>query len=385
MRAFRQFVLVLAGAAAAASFIVSARSRDSRYSALTPPFLEIPIPRHPPASRQTREVGKKLYAANCEKCHGERGTGDGPAAPFLLPRPRDLTMGAYKFRTTEFGLLPTDEDIFRTIARGADGTGMPPWQSILNDQERWALVDYIKDFCPRFAEGPPPEPVKIPKPPKTAPDLANGKRLYEKLECTKCHGADGRGDGPSAPFLNDAKGFHVNSRDFTDPASFRSGWTAREIVRALKTGLNGTPLPIYVGLMNQRENYDVAAYVMSMAKPGPGDQKREAARGKRDFAGPDRIIALRERAWKFEPAEIRVHRGETVRVDFSATDNGMGAGHGFAIDGQERLAFINGTTVDRPMSVIFRIDAPGRYTYYCATDCSSNDLHPRMIGTLVVE
>jgi mono/diheme cytochrome c family protein len=350
-----------------------------------PPFLAVRIPRHPPATRGTRERGKSLYEANCEKCHGARGAGDGPAAVFLLPRPRDFTTAAYKFRTTEFGLLPTDEDIFRTITRGADGTGMPPWQSLLNDEERWALVDYIKDFSPRFAEGPPPEAVKIPKPPKTSPNLANGKRLYATLECGKCHGAEGRGDGPSAPFLNDAKGFHVNSRDFTDPASFRAGWTAREIVRTLKTGLNGTPLPIYIGLMTQEENYDIAAYVMSLAKPGSGDQKQETMRSMPGLGSPDRVVRLREHAWKFEPAEIHLRKGETVRVEFSTTDNGLGSGHGFALDGWEHSVFINGTMVGRPMSVTFRIEEPGRYTYYCATDCSTNELHPRMTGVLVVE
>ncbi|HYB54503.1 MAG TPA: c-type cytochrome, partial [Thermoanaerobaculia bacterium] len=305
-------------------------------------------------------------------------------AAFLQPPPRDFTTGAYKFRTTEFGLLPTDEDIFRTITRGLDGTGMPPWQDLLGDEERWALVDYIKDFSPRFAEEPRPRSLPIPRPSWRAPDLTHGKELYAKLECAKCHGVDGRGAGPSAPFLNDAKGFHINSRDFTDATSFRAGWTAREIVRTLKTGLNGTPLPIYIGLMTPKEDYDIAAYVMSMAKPGPGDQKRVVARTMPGLSAT-RVVALRERAWKFEPAEIRIQRGETVRIEFSATDDGIGAGHGFAIDGWEREVFLNGTMVGRPMSVTFRIDKPGRYTFYCATDCSTNELHPRMTGTLLVE
>jgi mono/diheme cytochrome c family protein len=38
-----------------------------------------------------------------------------------------------------------------------------------------------------------------------------------------------------------------------------------------------------------------------------------------------------------------------------------------------------------PLSVTFRIDEPGRYKFYCATQCSTTDLHPRMNGTLIVE
>ncbi len=67
-----------------------------------------------------------------------------------MPPPRDFVSAQYKFRTTASGQLPTDEDIFRTISRGATGTGMPPWQYLLDDNDRWALVDYVKTFSPQL-------------------------------------------------------------------------------------------------------------------------------------------------------------------------------------------------------------------------------------------
>jgi heme/copper-type cytochrome/quinol oxidase subunit 2 len=97
------------------------------------------------------------------------------------------------------------------------------------------------------------------------------------------------------------------------------------------------------------------------------------------------VITIREHAWKYEPSEIHVKKGEVVRIDFSTTDNGLGAGHGFAIDGFDQSVFINGAMVGAPLSVTFRIDEPGRYKFYCATQCSTTDLHPRMNGTLIVE
>ena len=100
---------------------------------------------------------------------------------------------------------------------------------------------------------------------------------------------------------------------------------------------------------------------------------------------PSRVIKVREHAWKYEPSEIRIKAGEVVQLDFSTTDNGLGAGHGFAIDGYDQNVFINGATVGSPQSVTFRIDTPGHYTFYCATQCSTTDLHPHMHGTLVVE
>jgi hypothetical protein len=72
-------------------------------------------------------------------------------------------------------------------------------------------------------------------------------------------------------------------------------------------------------------------------------------------------------------------------IEFSATDNGLGAGHGFALDGLDQSVFINGAMVGAPLSVTFKVDNPGRYNFYCSTQCSTTDLHPHMHGTLIVE
>lgn len=69
--------------------------------------------------------GQAVYERHCASCHGPAGRGDGPAAPFLTPRPRDFTLGRYKLRTTETGSLPTDEDIVRSVREGLPGSAMP--------------------------------------------------------------------------------------------------------------------------------------------------------------------------------------------------------------------------------------------------------------------
>src|SRR5258706_5972078 len=61
------------------------------------------------------DLGKTIYRDRCAMCHGDSGKGNGPAAPFLHPRPREFTAGALKFRTTESGSIPTDADLDRTI------------------------------------------------------------------------------------------------------------------------------------------------------------------------------------------------------------------------------------------------------------------------------
>src|SRR5512143_1668693 len=74
-----------------------------------------------------REAGKQLYLAHCAQCHGEKGDGQGIAAPFLLPRPRDFTAGKFKIRNTPSGSLPTTEDLKHIIRVGMPYTAMPAW------------------------------------------------------------------------------------------------------------------------------------------------------------------------------------------------------------------------------------------------------------------
>jgi mono/diheme cytochrome c family protein len=353
-------------------------------TSLTPSFLDTPVAAQPPATAASIAHGKQLYDANCVQCHGAEGRGDGYGAPFLVPTPRDLTAGQFKFRTTSSGALPTDDDLFRTISRGADGTGMPPWQYMLSDDDRWALVDYVKTFDSRFASAHGLKPMPLPDGPPKSGHAGRGRDVYAKMQCAKCHGDDGRGVGPSSASLVDAKGRYVNTRDLTQPGSFRTGWTEREIIRTLETGMNGVPMPSYSSTMTTQEEYDMVAYVLSLSKHG-SNQKRQTARGMEGLGTPDRVIALREHAWKYEPSEIRVKHGEVVRIDFSATDNGLGAGHGFAVDGLDQNVFINGAMVGAPLSVVFKVDQPGRYNFYCSTQCSTTDLHPHMHGVLIVE
>ncbi|GIX48122.1 MAG: hypothetical protein KatS3mg131_2333 [Candidatus Tectimicrobiota bacterium] len=68
------------------------------------------------------EAGEKLYRERCRHCHGEEGDGQGVSTPFVYPKPRAFTSGIYKFRTrhetANGNRLPSDEDLFRSIAEG---------------------------------------------------------------------------------------------------------------------------------------------------------------------------------------------------------------------------------------------------------------------------
>ncbi|MEK6572509.1 MAG: cytochrome c, partial [Bacteroidota bacterium] len=53
------------------------------------------------------EAGKALYEKYCSTCHGLEGKGEGAAAVYLSPKPRDFTEGIFKFQSTPAGALPT--------------------------------------------------------------------------------------------------------------------------------------------------------------------------------------------------------------------------------------------------------------------------------------
>ncbi len=84
--------------------------------------------------------GKAVYDKWCAECHGNTGAGDGSAAEYMLPRPRDFTKGVYQIRTTASGELPTDADLLHVVTEGMPGSAMPDWKTRLNDTERADVV-----------------------------------------------------------------------------------------------------------------------------------------------------------------------------------------------------------------------------------------------------
>src|SRR6516164_4273994 len=139
--------------------------------------------------------GKQLYDEHCAECHGETGRGDGPAAAMLKPRPRDFTSGKYKIRSTESGSVPTDSDLLQSVKQGLYGTSMPGWDHVLPDADITEVIAYIKSLSPQFRSQQPVTVAIVPGTPSSPESVSRGQRAYEKLQCGKCHGTDGRGTG----------------------------------------------------------------------------------------------------------------------------------------------------------------------------------------------
>jgi mono/diheme cytochrome c family protein len=83
--------------------------------------------------------GKALYAANCARCHGPEGKGDGPDATYAADLTDDLRIE-----------LNTEGVLFYKIWNGRikEGKGptedMPAFQGRLARDQVWTLVEYLK-------------------------------------------------------------------------------------------------------------------------------------------------------------------------------------------------------------------------------------------------
>ena len=81
--------------------------------------------------------GKALYTTWCAGCHGPTGQGDGPDAVYYDSKPSSLAAASYKRGTT-------DKAVLKIIAKGVPGTPMEGFGKKLKDEDRQALVDYLK-------------------------------------------------------------------------------------------------------------------------------------------------------------------------------------------------------------------------------------------------
>ncbi|TAJ10159.1 MAG: cytochrome c [Nitrospirae bacterium] len=94
--------------------------------------------------------------------------------------------------------------------------------------------------------------------PAGVPD--QGKPIFEE-RCASCHGLQGRGDGPQAPFLSPR------------PASLISAGTSvktdAELFAVINNGKPRTAMPAWKDALNEQERRDVLAYIRTLVRFHP--------------------------------------------------------------------------------------------------------------------
>jgi mono/diheme cytochrome c family protein len=109
------------------------------YDAMTNPL---------PRTRETVERGARVYAENCESCHGATGFGDGAAGRQLSPPPGNLAW------LSEMPMGQWDPFMYWTVAEGGTqfGTAMPAFKDGLSKDDIWAVIAYVQAQLPQSAK-----------------------------------------------------------------------------------------------------------------------------------------------------------------------------------------------------------------------------------------
>jgi DMSO reductase family type II enzyme heme b subunit len=288
---------------------------------------------------------KDIYQLRCAVCHGETGAGDGLAAEFLYPRPRDFTAGLWKYKTSPGDLPPRDTDLFNTIKTGLDGTSMPGWSTLFTDQQINSLVTLVKQFDTTAIWAPEdaadedfddeghylkPDMLTIDEAEPTADQVAysaesvaRGKEVFEE-NCRKCHGEQGRGNITSGELLEDDWGFRIWPRDLTKPWTWRvtetssaggqtevdeaqRNATIRNIYTRVAIGIRGTPMPSHRAVDEGEEDaitfedrWHVANYTYSLRADTTWPGERNVIEGV-EWSG-DLPGSVDDEAWQGAPA-----------------------------------------------------------------------------------
>lgn len=263
------------------------------------PFKEGKILAGQKVSAKTLNLGYTTYVEYCIQCHGMDGKGNGPAAPGLLPPPRDFTQGLYKFPWVNYGELPHDEDMRRIIRHGLPGTAMLAWD--ISDERLDAVIQYIKTFAPETWEGEDKvvgEKIELPKDPfgetYRHQAIEKGRKVYHVTAyCIQCHRGYATKEeinawskelgttvdiGADLNLLKTQDGeynYKVLPPDFTYHA-LRSVTDVPSIVQRLMYGVTGSGMPGWKDVVTDEELWALAYYVEDLRALREDTAKRNA-------------------------------------------------------------------------------------------------------------
>ncbi len=235
--------------------------------------------------------GTVVFQQNCAQCHGANG--DGRGSTILNPPARYFGRDKFKFASTNKNnyqeCIPTDDDLMNIIHRGIPGSAMPSFAHI-SDEECKACIEQVRRFTrqglyqrqvekalkneddiepAKFSKlaaemSVPGKKLEIPRiPPSTPESVARGKLLYAAT-CAKCHGPEGKGDGPQVKDLKNDDGTPNFPRDLTT-GQYKGGGEPEQLYARIMLGIPGTPMPSSSN-QPQADIFDLIHFVQSLVK-----------------------------------------------------------------------------------------------------------------------
>ena len=211
--------------------------------------------------------GRTLFENLCFHCHGVGGDGKGPAGIYLDPKPRDFSLGIFKYHSTQNNSLPSDQDLYKTITEGLPGTPMPAFNKAIDEEETLSLIKYIKSFSKRFNKGTSEFSIEVGlEPALDNLSIAKGKELYRQLRCVRCHGELGEKEGTLPESMKDVWGGRPKIFNLQYPELYKAGYSRKQIYIMLSAGIDGTPMNPYEFLSNV-ERWHLVHFVQSLFEP----------------------------------------------------------------------------------------------------------------------
>ena len=222
-------------------------------------------------------AGYPLYVSQCARCHGEDGYRDGAGmdSPTFDALPRNFVANGemnatYHFASTD-NAVASDDDLFRVIAEGLNGSGMPAFPD-LTVAQIVSLVDVLNEF--RAAGPKPGNAIHVGEVPEaTQASVTRGADLFA-ANCASCHGADGSGNGDQVKYSwreTSPEVFQIIQAADLANGDIKFGASAEDIFTRITVGVpggaSGSELMMSFKTMPEEDRWAIVHYVMEEVIP----------------------------------------------------------------------------------------------------------------------
>ncbi len=116
------------------------------HAPVPPGYRDVKAPKGLWANQALISRGRRIHDAKCAVCHGADGSGNGPAAAGMMPKPpslrdnkmvSDMSPSYWFWRVSEGGAVEPYKSM---------DSAMPAWKGDLSVADRWAVIAYQHTF-----------------------------------------------------------------------------------------------------------------------------------------------------------------------------------------------------------------------------------------------